>query len=372
MVKYGLFSVDEWEEILSEIITKRINEFDLEDTNQEEIKEKISFFLQTAINELEEAYNEKEGLLKRVGASVFDVFGHMEEEIPTISESIMDFMNDPKNRERVKEYLLKKMNEYSEATFSEIDYTVHNRILIDHEARGKQEAIGIIKSKIEALQKKRNLFSIPLFSIIVILGIGLTLSNDIQRIEFTLLTIICGVLLTVGVFLPMINIDARVSEMSFRLLGESIVFTDQVLYFKSKSIIEVVALMITNKKVDVMAVGFLVLLFSVLFPLSKLMASLIYLYSEKLKASSFVTFLVFKTAKWSMADVMVVAIFMAFIGFSGIISEQLKDLESISKSIDILTTNASTLQVGFFLFTSFAVLSLIVSHKLQYQLKEKK
>lgn len=368
-VKYGLFSVDEWEEILSEIITKRINDFDLEDTNKERMREKIADFLKVAIEELKVAYNEEEGLLKRVGASVFDVFGHMEKKIPEITESIMTFMNDPENREQVKEYLLKKMNEYSETTFSEIDYTTYQRILMEHEASEKQEAIRTIKSKIERLENRQKSFSIPLFTLIIILGIGIILSRNIQSIEFALLTLICVVFLAIGVSLPMINIDARVSEISFRLLGESIVFTDQVLYFKSKSIFEVVTLMISNKKIEVALVGFLVLLFSILFPVSKLMASLVYIYSEKMKNSKVVQFFVFKTAKWSMADVMVVAIFMAFIGFSGIVSQQLKDLEGISTSIDMMTTNASMLQIGFFLFTSFVVLSLLVSYKLQYQIK---
>ena len=67
-----------------------------------------------------------------------------------------------------------------------------------------------------------------------------------------------------------------------------------------------------------------------------------------------------------MADVMVVAIFMAYIGFAGIITEQLKQLETITQNVDILTTNKSALQAGFFAFTAFSVLSLLTSHKLQY------
>jgi hypothetical protein len=74
--------------------------------------------------------------------------------------------------------------------------------------------------------------------------------------------------------------------------------------------------------------------------------------------------MVFKTGKWSMADVMVVAIFMAYIGFGGIISDQLRQLENISQYVDILTTNKSGLQLGFYLFTSFTVLSLVVSQKI--------
>ncbi|MEQ9263892.1 MAG: paraquat-inducible protein A [Balneolaceae bacterium] len=369
-VKYGLFSVDEWEDILSEIITKRINEFDLEDTNQDEIREKIAGFLETTIAELEEAYDENKGILQRVGASVFDVFGHMEEEIPAITESIIEFMNDPENRERVKEYLFKKMNEYSEATFSEIDYSLHDEILAEQGVENKVLAIEALTTKIDVLGSQRSIYSMILFTLVIGLFIGTAFTKDIEIIEYTILTIICGILLAVGVLLPMINIDARVSEMNFQLLGESIQFTDQVLYFKSKSILEVVSLMLANKKIDVVLVGFLVLLFSVIFPLSKLLSSLAYLYSDDLKKNKLIQFLVFRTSKWSMADVMVVAIFMAFIGFTGIISEQLADLENIALNLDILTTNASSLQVGFFIFTSFAILSLLLSHKLQYQLQK--
>ena len=70
-----------------------------------------------------------------------------------------------------------------------------------------------------------------------------------------------------------------------------------------------------------------------------------------------------------MADVMVIAIFMAYIGFSGILSEQLNHLGGLSSSVEVLTTNQTQLQTGFFLFTAFAVISLIVSHRMQYNLE---
>jgi hypothetical protein len=165
----------------------------------------------------------------------------------------------------------------------------------------------------------------------------------------------------------MIEIDARISNMSFSLLGEQVSFQDQVLYYKSKSILEVVQLMITQKRVDLLFVGLLVFVFSVLFPLAKLVSSIVYIYSINLKSSRFIKFIIFKTGKWSMADVMVIAIFMAYIGFTGIITEQLKQIEGLTQNIDILTTNKSSLLAGFFLFTSFAILSLLTSQKLQYE-----
>ncbi len=194
------------------------------------------------------------------------------------------------------------------------------------------------------------------------------LVKTITKTEFILLTSTCFLFLITGLTLPMIEIDARVSEIKISLLGEVISFQDQVLYYKSKSIIEVINLMITQSSFDLLIVGFLVFVFSVLFPLSKLISSIFLISSPALKSNKFVFFLVYKTGKWSMADVMVVAIFMAYIGFSGILTEQLNQIGNISSKIDVLTTNKSNLQTGFFSFTAFALLSLLITNKLKSDL----
>jgi hypothetical protein len=185
-----------------------------------------------------------------------------------------------------------------------------------------------------------------------------------DRYQVLIFVALCLGLLLFGVSLPMIEIDARISSMKFSLLGEQIAFEDQVLYYKSKSILEVVRLMLQQERVDVIFVGILVLTFSVLFPVSKLIATTMYAVWPGLSENKALKFLAFSTGKWSMADVMVVAIFMSYIGFSGIITEQLRQLEGIARNVDVLTTNRSSLQAGFFLFTSFTLLSLAVSYRL--------
>jgi hypothetical protein len=129
--------------------------------------------------------------------------------------------------------------------------------------------------------------------------------------------------------------------------------------------------MFRQSRVDVMIVGVLVLVFSVLFPLMKQVASLIFVFNERLRDNRIIGFTVFKTGKWSMADVMVVAIFMSYIGFSGIITEQLSQIEEIASSIEILTTNKSSLLTGFFFFTAFAIFSLSISQKIELQFRGK-
>ena len=75
--------------------------------------------------------------------------------------------------------------------------------------------------------------------------------------------------------------------------------------------------------------------------------------------------MIYKSGKWSMADVFVVAVFMSYIGFSGIISDQLSQLEKIKGQLNIFTTNHSELQQGFFFFAGFVLLSILISQTIK-------
>lgn len=371
-IKYGLFSVDEWKRILSEIITKKIEDFNLEGANREKMRDEISTFLYKQINEFEERYYEEKGqtffgFLQSGVAAVTGTFGELKKNIPTFTEEILNFMNKPKNRMAIREFIIKKLNDYADKTFAKIDYTTHDKIIAEYAFENRDTAVSGLKLKIEQLDNKNRPYQAGLIILGIIAGLFLGFSKRISRPEYLLLTAICFVFLLAGLLLPMIEIDARVSEMSFNLLGEPVVFHDQVLYYKSKSILEVVKLMMTQNRLDLIFVGLLVLTFSVLFPVTKLVSSILYLKSKDFESNKFIQFMIFKTGKWSMADVMVIAIFMAYIGFSGIITEQLKQIENITQNIDILTTNKSSLQTGFYAFTSFAILSLLTSHRLQYE-----
>lgn len=62
-----------------------------------------------------------------------------------------------------------------------------------------------------------------------------------------------------------------------------------------------------------------------------------------------------------MADVMVVATFMAYIGFNGIITSQLGQLNTSGQDLVILTTNGTSLQPGYYLFLTYTLLALFLS-----------
>lgn len=371
-IKYGLFNVDEWKLVLAKIITQKIDEFDLEGANREKMKVEITSFLYKQINDFEAQYYEEQGqtfigFLKSGVAAITNTFGEIKRRIPYFTEEILDFMNEPKNRNAIKEFIIKKLDDYANKTFSKTDYTARDHVVTKYNFTDAKSAKVELELRDKSSYALSQSFRMGLIIMITTSGLFILLLKKLSNYEFLILTLISISLLIMGLLLPMIEIDARISNMSFSLLGESVSFSDQVLYYKSKSILEVVQLLMYQDKFDLLIVGLLILTFSVLFPIAKSVCSIIYLYSIKLRSNPFVQFVVFKTGKWSMADVMVIAIFMAYIGFSGVITEQLNQLSNFGQNIDVLTTNESHLMLGFYLFTSFVILSLLTSHKLQNQ-----
>ena len=81
-------------------------------------------------------------------------------------------------------------------------------------------------------------------------------------------------------------------------------------------------------------------------------------------------FFALKSGKWSMADVYVVAIFMAYIGFKSILDNQLGQLNFKTRSLASVSTNETTLQPGFLLFICFVLFGLVLSTILE-KIKEK-
>ena len=374
-IKYGLFSVDEWKSIISGIITTKIQEFDFEEGDRQEMREKITGFLYRVVDEFEDNFYEENskslgGFFRSSVAGLTGMFNQIRKEVPGFTEQILEFMDNPDNREGVRSYVMSKVTDYTDRTFAEIDYTQYNAVITRYGQPDRTQTVAQIESLLADNAWRMRPYAVVLLALVVIFGVFAITASHITRSEYLLLTLICMVLLAGGVTLPMIDIDARIAEIQFTLLGEPVVFQDQVLFYKSKSILEVTQLMVTQGQLDLFAVGVLILSFSVLFPFAKLGASMLYLYRPRLRMNGVMRFFVFKTGKWSMADVMVVAIFMAFIGFKGIVSEQLRQIQNFASNVEIVGTNESCLQPGFYLFTSFALLSLLVAHRLQYTFRQ--
>ena len=124
-----------------------------------------------------------------------------------------------------------------------------------------------------------------------------------------------------------------------------------MLYFQSKSILQVVKVLFTTLKFNSILTGLLIFIFSIIFPLSKLFSILYESLTDNYTNIS--RFFIEKTNKWSMADVMVVSIFLSFLGINSFLNSLLKLTESTEEYISVVpNNNHSNLEFGILFFIS--------------------
>jgi len=137
-------------------------------------------------------------------------------------------------------------------------------------------------------------------------------------------------------------------------IGIDKVFPGQTYYYyQNKGIMEVIGMLwITNNKPVAISIG----LFSVIIPVLKLLSTLIILFTRTTGAKRFRKVLSF-LAKWSMADVFVVAAFLAYLSFS-----------NMSPGV---TMDAQVL-FGLYYFMGYVILSISLGFVLDLSIKERK
>jgi len=379
-IKYGLLSVYSWKRQISNILAKKVKEFELTTETRIELRKSIQEAMIQILNEVEKILEEKrnEGWwIKRVVSSVIQSFvfdiNDLKRKVPELTEIILDELDKYETREKLRVYIQKKIDDVLYEKFGEEDLAAIVKIGSKYECDGISDCSTTLQIK---LNEKNNLLwtlsGIILILIVLTFILIIVFNDNIQIIEISILIILVGILLIVGITTPMIDIDARITDFSFALMGEQIKFSDQILFFQSKSIFDVVSILISTGEFQSILVGILIFLFSIIFPILKLISSFGLILKKSLYNNKFIHFFALKSGKWSMADVIVVAIFMSYIGFKGIIGNQLQQLESISGKVEVLTTDNSSFQVGFLLFLTFCLGGLILATVIEKKLVNNK
>ena len=365
-IKYGLFSINQWKIKLADIINSEIANLDLKG-NEKEIKP----MLEAQLNQLIDGVNQKmkdknkttmKGKFKQAFINTFVDIKDIKAGIPKYADEIMKLMQKPKAKKSLKGLLLNKVDDYFENTFEEQDLSKIENIIHRAGVNTMDEAKLKLNEDIASSQNRIFTMTWILIGLAAMLFIFAGFSQVLLSSQYIILVLVLFILLISGVTIPMIDLEAKITEMSFILFDHPVKFLNQILYFQTKSVLDVFWIMVTSPEIQMKIVGILMVLFSVVFPVTKLVSSIIYYYNHwDARKNKMIQFFVLKSGKWSMTDVMIIAIFMAYIGFNGIISSQFGKLHSADEEIVLLTTNGTSLQPGFYLFLSYTMLALFLS-----------
>ena len=372
-----MLSVNRWESEIKQIAVKQIEEFKLSDEQDNIIRVSIDEVLRGVITKTDEVIQEDDGsVLKFIRKHAVNLFFDVEDfkkNIPDLTDAIMQRITSEEGKERLRNLVMSKLEELSAMTYDSARVEQYNMYLNKHNTNTREEFNEHVKQEITDLKlsgSNNSMVVIGIAFIFALLWLIFRNDTDVRNIIIFSSILFGAIILLTGVASPMIEIDARMQNMSFVILGETIDFSNQYIFYRSKSIMEIISIMMATGKYDSIIVAALILAFSVLLPYTKLLSMGIYTVSDRFRTSKVGSWLALKSGKWSMADVMVVAIFMAYVAFQGILDNQLAGLNRSTETMTAITTNNTSLQPGFYIFVTYVLFSILLSSVLSRKIGE--
>ena len=377
-ISYGLLSVDQWREEVSGIVSRQVRHFKLTSKQKLQLQTEVEEVLYALIHKAEALVEKKPqslgGKLRKLVVKTFVKTDKIKAQVPSFARTIIAKADNPNQKAKLSDLAMSKFTEIQHSESIDSTLRANHAFFNGMYHKYNVNSTGTLNKKLDRLlldirvEMYRYCF-LMLGCILVVLALWWLLRKKVELhgTLFILSLLFAFILLAVGLSASMIEVDCRINALDFVLLGEHVTFKDQVLFYESKSILGVVEVLMKQPALDSIAVGVLILCFSILFPVMKLSSTGIHLLSrKKIAENRVIKYFAFKSGKWSMADVIVIAILMTYIGLNGLLDKQLALLNIRSQALTLITTNNTALQPGYIIFISFVLYGLILSTILKY------
>ena len=172
-----------------------------------------------------------------------------------------------------------------------------------------------------------------------------------MKLVIVLLTLINFGLLVPGVVQPIYSLDITST------VDAGIAQFEGQVYQRTRSILGAVRGLIDSGNY---LVSFLILLFSIIVPVSKGSMLLGSIYASQQRVRERLVKIVDLIGKWSMADVFVIGVFLAFLATENQVQENRFQVEALGAQLEvgIVTRVTSTLGPGFYFFLGYCIFSI--------------
>ncbi len=230
-VRHGLLDADAWVERIAAILGRHIDSFELTDANRPEVKEQVALVLDRLIVEIDghlRRRNQEGPLLGRMtGAlrqlvqdALVDV-GDLRERVPFYADAILDELGRPRDREQIRVQLAAVLRQMVGSTFAQTDRSALDAVLARHGCAAQDACATDLERRSAAGQAQALALTLGAFALVVALFVStLYRSRHLTPGKMALLTWAGLVLLAGGIATPMIEIEARIAELRFQLLGD--------------------------------------------------------------------------------------------------------------------------------------------------------
>ncbi len=371
--RYGILSADQWRTIIGPILNAQVDKLDLKGQSKS-LRPMVERSLYALLDNIKTQMTSPNGKAPGKSGGVNSMLVNMivaslRPHVPEYTNVVMAQLTSSQTQKSFRDSIRSVLADAVKNTFGTTDMTTYNAILKRYGCSSGEVCEETLGKQIEEADKELTrdylavLASATLGFILLMAG-----KRTLSRGPVVVLMLFCITMLVGGVLSPMLEVEVRVTKLDVTLLGTPIEFHDQSLYYRSKTVLEVSRTLMQMGRPAMTLVGVLVILFSVVFPALKMLAlGACLLRPSLLRTSRLVKLLAFELSKWSMADVMVLAIFMSFVAFNSVIGSAWDGLRGVPNVQQVLIpTDASRILPGYYLFVGFCVSSIILSKKLEH------
>ncbi len=375
-ITFGVFSVDQWRDKIVAIVNGQVNDFNLTPAQKKALQAQVEQQLHALVNKAIAQFNKPQksiiGKLKKLAFNTIVNADEVNAQVPSFAKTIITKISSPASTSRLKDIATSKITQLKKQTYDStstasaaVDSLLFKKYHVNNAAdfnRHMAYELGAIR------QVTYNYAYAMVGCVILALALWWLMRRQVQlhTTLFIMLLLFAFILLAVGATASIIEVDARFKTLNFTLMGQNVVFQNQVLFFQSKSIWGIIKVLLTQPKPDAVLVGSLILVFILILPIVRMLARGIHVLSpKKIAQNRAVTYLAFESAKWDMADVMIVGILMTYIGLNGIIKSQLSNLNIHNSLLTTVTENNTSLQPGYFIFAGYVLFALALSYILK-------
>jgi len=372
-VRYGVLNADQWVAKIVPIVEKQIDALDLTASNRASLKPTVVKALETLLAQVQEQLVPKPkpgapppGFLEQAQAMMINnMMGGLKPHVPEYADKVLQELGKPENKQAIKDYMRGAVADGAKATFGSADMRWYSAILKQHSCA---DGVACQTELARLIGEQDSEVNFHYMLVLAASALALLLLRT-SRLELGVQLLFCVALLVGGVLSPMLEVEAKISKLTLTFFSQPISFPEQVMYYQSKSVLEVFQTLINMGQPEMMLVAVLLLTFSVIFPILKIIATSLCLGDPELVTRfRLARFFALESSKWSMADVMALAIFMSFVAFNGLIGNAMGGLKGPGAEL-VIPTDSSKILPGFYLFVGFCLASLWLAKKLERALQ---
>ncbi len=371
-ITFGLFSVDTWSSKIGSVVNRLVSDYNISPQQkkalQAQVEQQLTGLISKTLADINAPKKSLIGRIKKLAVNKFVDEDQIYAQVPSFASTIVEKVCSPVSTKRLKNIVTSKVNELAAQTNDSTEaisamlatYMYHKYNVADSSQFNQQ-----ISSRLASITVvSYNYLYAMLGCVLAALLLWLLMRNMIHLhgTLFFMSLLFALVLLAVGITSSLIEVDAQLQSLNIAIMGQDLSFYNQDLFFQSKSIVEIIKTLVRQPKPDAVMVGVLMLLFIVILPIVRIIAKGIHILGNKAVAENkAVLYLAFDSAKWDMADVMVVGTLMTYIGLNGIVKSELTEIEFHNSYLNTTPVNYTSLQPGYFIFVGYVIFTFILA-----------